>query len=227
RPANPLTEQAADLGRHLLPALDRSQSSCDVRPSKPHGQLRVLNQRLCIPESNPFQRAPPKECVRSGECDEEPQRILSIVGQPIHEILVRGQPRHDALTQIQDPVVTMHRSSLRIVEVSESLRHSQRLGNIVSIKRRNYLPLGLVEGIVERVALPETRVAVKDFDPWISLGISSTDLQGPVYRLILDNDHLQVLSRIFQTDSDSSSLPITFSSFFTGTRTDTFGGSQS
>src|SRR5437867_3333024 len=113
---------------------------------------------------------------------------------------VRCQPRHDTLTQIQDPVITMHSSSLRIVEVSESLRHSQRLGNIVRIKRRNYLPLGLVEGIVERIALPKTRIAVKDLDPWISLGISSTDLQGPVYRLILDNDHLQVLSRIFQTD---------------------------
>src|SRR5207247_1370506 len=137
--------------------------------------------------------------VLDPECDEEPQRILSIVGQAIHEILVRRQPRHDALTQIQDPVITMHRSSLRIVEISESLRDCQRLGNIVRIKRRNYLPLGLVESIVERVALPETRLAVKDFDPWISLGISSTDLQGPTYRLILDNYHLQLLSRLFQT----------------------------
>src|SRR5438046_2652644 len=168
-------------GSKPAPNVDEADQHHDRQP-------RVFNQRLCNPESNPFQRAPPKECVRPRECDEEPQRILSIIGQTIHEILVRGQPRHDTLTQIQDPVITMHRSSLWIVEVSESLRDCQRLGNIVRIKRRNYLSLGLVEGIVERVALAETRVAVKDFDPWISLGISSTDLQGTVYRLIFYND---------------------------------------
>src|SRR5437016_6964307 len=39
---------------------------------------------------------------------------------------------------------------------------------------------------------------MEHFDPWISRGITLTDLQRPILRLILHHDNLQVLPRIVQ-----------------------------
>src|SRR5215467_390632 len=138
-PSNALAKEASDPRRHLLPALNRSQTRLNVSTCKPNCQLRILHQRVRIPQSNLLQRRTSEERVGPGKRDEEVELVLSIIRQSIKKRLVRRKPRNNALLQVQGPMISMNRPDLRPVEVSQSLFHSLRLRNIISIKGRNNL----------------------------------------------------------------------------------------
>src|SRR5439155_25047806 len=138
-PSYPLLEQSPNPSTHLLPTLHRRQPRSNVSPSKPDRQLCILNQRLRIPQTNLLYRNASEERVRPGKCNEQSQRVLSIIRQAIQEILVRNQPRDDALPEIQRPMKAMHGPGLRTVEISKRLLHSLLFWHVVRIKRRNDL----------------------------------------------------------------------------------------
>src|SRR2546430_3464475 len=167
RPPNPLLEQAATPGRHLCPTLPRRQSRSNVSSSKTHRQLSILDQGFWIPQPNPLQRRPPEERVRARKRNEQSQSMLSIIRQAIQEILVRRQPRNNALPKIQRPMKTMHSPSLRTIEIAESLLHSLLLRHIIGIKSRNDLARRPVKRKVQGITLPETRIPMEHFDPGI------------------------------------------------------------